>query len=239
MKHYKAFTLIEVLVSLWIVTVAVMGPLAVAITSSKSSKDSKDISIASYLAQESVELLRFQRDSIFLRCINDAASCPAQLIPNSATEYEQNHETAWRLFKELLSNGGGSESCFEVENSNGCTYDIETFLTDPTSAPTIYNALNAACTYLYRDDRKQDGVIASSSPTDGMYLCSDGAGDFKPTVFKRTVKITSVPSILPNVSGSYDEMYNDDLRVEVIVSYSTTNFLTKKVKAVDFIRARI
>jgi type II secretory pathway pseudopilin PulG len=238
MKDYKAFTLIEVLVSLWIITVAIMGPLAVAITTSMYARDGKNMSVAAYLSQESVELLRFKRDTIFLSCINESSSCPAQLIPNSATEYKQNHEAAWRLFKEMLSNGGGAASCFEAENPDGCTYDVDGFLSAPTSTPTIYNTNNASCYYLNRDDRKQKGAIPSSE-TDGMYLCSDGGGEFTSTPFKRTVKVTSIPSILPNVSGSYDEMYNDDLRIEVTVSYSRSNFLTKKVKAVDFIRARI
>ena len=64
---HKAFTLIEVLVSLWIITIAVLGPLAAAINSSSTSRNTKDVVISSYLAQESFELLRFSRDSL-LEC---------------------------------------------------------------------------------------------------------------------------------------------------------------------------
>jgi hypothetical protein len=52
------------------------------------------------------------------------------------------------------------------------------------------------------------------------------------------VKITSMPTILPNVVGSYDELYNDDLRIDVTVYYSKSNLLTKRIHVVDFIRAR-
>ena len=240
---FKAFTLIEVLVSLWIITVAILGPLAVAINSSSASRDTKDIVISSYLAQEAFELLRFSRDTIFLKCIgNDPASCVAIPIPVSTTtpDYENGQESAWRLFKEAIATTDPSnKSCFVSQNANGCTYDIEGFLTAPAALPTIFSAAGVECALLNRDTRRQDGITGSASPTDGMYLCSDHSGNLSPTSFKRTVKITSIPSILPNVPGSYDELYNDDLRIEVTISYSKTNLLIKKVKTVDFIRARI
>jgi hypothetical protein len=236
-KKFKAFTIVEVLVALWIITVAVLGPLSSAINSSATTRDSKSIVIAAYLAQESFELLRYYRDTLFLRCISNDPSCIAIPLPTPATDNEQGFETAWRQFKETLSNGGSTESCFVSENPTGCTYDVESFLSNPLAGPVILNADNALCQNLNRDDRKQKGLIASST-TDGMYLCDDKGGDLKPTSFKRVIKVTSIPSVVPSVPGSYDELYNDDLRIEVEVSYSRSNGIIKKTKSVDFIRAR-
>ena len=242
----KAFTLIEVLVAMWIITIAILGPLTVAINSSNTTRDTKDAVISAYLAQESFDLLRFTRDTIFLKCINDSGSCPAQTLPAPSTDFEQSHETAWRLFKNILSNGGGVNSCFSSQNVNGCTYDTEGFLSNsrisPNISPIIYSSTDSLCQYLNRDNRKQNATTTTiDTPTDGMYLCDNQGGVLSPTSFKRVVKITSIPAILPSpaLGTTYDEIYNDDLRIEVEVSYSKANLITKKVKAVDFIRARI
>lgn len=235
---FKAFTIIEVLVALWIITVAVLGPLTSALNSSANTRDSKNIVVAAYLAQESFELLRFERDTIFLRCISNDATCTAVALPIPATDFEHGHEAAWRLFKDVLANGSSTDSCFVNQNANGCTYDVEGFLNSPTSNPVIYNSNIALCPFLYRDDREQKGT-ASSSPTDGMYLCNNHGLPFTSTTFKRVVKVTSIPTIQPNIPGSYDEIYNDDLRIVVEVSYSKSNSLTKKVSSVDFMRARL
>lgn len=246
---FKAFTLIEVLVAMWIVTVAILGPLTVAINSSSTTRNAKDVVVSAYLAQESFDLLRFTRDTIFLKCItNDVASCTSIPLPapSAPTEYENGPETAWRLFKEVLANGGGANSCIvSVANPDGCTYDIEGFLDNgrisPAIAPTIYAAGDTLCEYLNRDDRKQNYATSGPSyPTDGMYLCDDQGGTLSPTSFRRVVKVTSIPAIAPApaLGVTYDEIYNDDLRIEVEVSYSKSNSLTKKIKVVDFIRAR-
>ena len=230
--------MIEVLVSLWIITVAILGPLAVAINSSSTSRDTKDNVVSAYLAQESFELLRFVRDTIYLRCITGDTSCAPTFLPASGTEYEQSSEAAWRLFKEKLTNGGGADSCFTIDNVNGCTYDTEGFLSNarinPTLNPTIFGVGTGNCEYLNHDTRRQNGAT-TTTPTDGMYLCDDQSGILSPTAFKRVVKVTSILSI----TGAYDQLYNDDLRIEVTVSYSKINLLTKKVKAIDFIRARL
>ncbi len=231
---FKAFTLIEVLVSLWIITVAILGPLTVAMSSSSTSRDAKNSVVSAYLAQEAFELMRFSRDTIFLRCINNDPSCVPILLP-VGTDQEHNHETAWRMFKEVIANGSSTKSCFTVQNADGCTYDMEGFLAAPTSNPVIFSAADPDCQSLYVDDRHQNGLASSTSATDAMYLCDSHGGDLSRTSFKRVIKVTSIPS----VNDPYDSMYNDDLRVEVEVSYSKINLFTKKIKTVDFIRARL
>lgn len=235
---HPAFTLIEAIVSTGLIITAIIGPLSVAVNSSNYARDTRNQIIASYLAQESIELLRFYRDTLFLRCVNSTTSCAAQDLGGG--NYEQSYEAAWRLFKTGLSGGGGNASCFTASNSSGCAYDISSFLQAPGSSPVLYFPGQSSCTYLARDDRKQN---ASTSPTtyttDGMYLCSTNANGFTPTTFSRIVKITSIPVIPGGLVNNYDTNYNDDLRIEVTVQYTQSNGYTKQIKVVDFIRARI
>jgi type II secretory pathway pseudopilin PulG len=176
MKSLKAFTLIEVLVALWIITVAILGPLAAAINSSSTSRDTKDAVVSAYLAQESFELLRFVRDTMFLRCITGDSTCTSIALPAPATDNERSSESAWRLFKEILANGHGADSCFVAENSDGCTYDQEGFLDsariNPTLTPTIYSTTDPRCEYLNHNIQRQLGATTTSF-TDGMYLCDN------------------------------------------------------------------
>jgi type II secretory pathway pseudopilin PulG len=234
----SGFTLIEAIVSTGLIITAIIGPLSVAVNSSSYARDTRNQVISSYLAQESVELLRFYRDTIFLRCVNGTSSCTAQDLGSG--NYEQSYEAAWRLFKTGLSGGGGNASCFAASNPLGCTYDIYSFLQSPGSNPTLYLPSAAGCAYLARDDRKQNSATSSVTyPTDGMYLCAGNANGFTPTTFTRVVKITSLPVVPATGADTYDTNYNDDLRVEVVVKYNRSNGFSKQIKVVDFIRARI
>jgi hypothetical protein len=69
-----------------------------------------------------------------------------------------------------------------------------------------------------------------------MYLCAVHGAGFSNTVFQRTIKMTSIPAVSTN---AYDTMYNDDVRVEVTVTYARPTGIIKKVKVIDFIRARV
>jgi prepilin-type N-terminal cleavage/methylation domain-containing protein len=58
----KAFTLVETLVAISILTIALTGPLAIIAQALRSSYFSRDQITAYYLAQEAVEYIRNQRD---------------------------------------------------------------------------------------------------------------------------------------------------------------------------------
>jgi prepilin-type N-terminal cleavage/methylation domain-containing protein len=59
----KAFTLIETLVAVMILSIAVAGPLTIAARGLNSALIAKDQITAFYLAQDAVEFVRFARDS--------------------------------------------------------------------------------------------------------------------------------------------------------------------------------
>jgi type II secretory pathway pseudopilin PulG len=58
-----AFTLIETLVAILILSVAIVGPLTIASRGLGAALVSKDETIAFYLAQDAVEYIRYKRDS--------------------------------------------------------------------------------------------------------------------------------------------------------------------------------
>jgi prepilin-type N-terminal cleavage/methylation domain-containing protein len=62
----RAFTLVETLVAIAILTVAVAGPLFTANTATVATNVAHDRVTASYLAQEGIEYVRMMRDNAFL-----------------------------------------------------------------------------------------------------------------------------------------------------------------------------
>lgn len=98
-KSTKGFTLIEVLVAVFILITAVVVPLTISSKGIFYSNVVRDQSVASYLAQEAMEYIRLQRDNIFL----------------DASANNQNADSAWGAFTTLMS------PC--VGDSIGCTVD--------------------------------------------------------------------------------------------------------------------
>ena len=62
----KAFTLIETLVAVSIITIAIVGPMTAANRAIVAAETSRDQLTASYLAQEGVEYVRAARDDAYL-----------------------------------------------------------------------------------------------------------------------------------------------------------------------------
>lgn len=102
----KGFTLIEVLVAVFILITAVVVPLTIGSKGIFYANVVRDQSIASYLAQEAMEYVRVVRDNAFLE-----ESINAQSIASNA----------WSSFVNTISN------CDVTGNTSapGCVIDIE------------------------------------------------------------------------------------------------------------------
>lgn len=61
--HTRAFTLVETLIAITILMIAIAGPLVIATKGLTSANYSKNQMIASYLAQESMEVIKNVRDN--------------------------------------------------------------------------------------------------------------------------------------------------------------------------------
>lgn len=97
----KGFTLIEVLVAIFILITAVVVPLTIGSKAFAYSNFVRDQSTASYLAQEAVEYIRLQRDNSSLN--------PS---PNGA----------WFDFKSII---GSCMSDPDDSDLRGCSFDVQ------------------------------------------------------------------------------------------------------------------
>jgi type II secretory pathway pseudopilin PulG len=213
-RPLRGFTLVETLVSITIVTLTVLGPLSVATSASAHARDTKNTLISTYLAQEAIELLRHQQDSVYIRCIQGTIACT--MGPDETAD-----DAAWRIFKERLGSNPQGATCFAAP---GCSYDFIDMTTNQDNAPTKYRSDAAPCNSL------------SIETASNLYVCAgargSGAGYLK-TGFTRSVQITSVTTIPGD-----DAEYNDDLIVTVTVTFKRPNGFTKQIQVVDFLHAR-
>lgn len=216
-KTVRGFTLVEALVSAMVITLAILGPLSVASNASSHAKMTKDKLVATYLAQEAIELLKFQQDSIYLRCLSAVStSCTP-----SGTETKT--DAGWRILKSRLGTNPQGASCFLADNPAGCSYDFIDMITNVDGNPSKFASDQVNC-----------NVLAIEDAT-GMYVCArriTGSG-YTRTTFSRTVSIESIPTF-----GSTDAAYNDDLRIAVTVTFRRLNGFTSQVKVVDFLHIK-
>lgn len=218
-KHLvRGFTLVETLVSTMIITLVILGPLTVASNASIYARITKDSLVATYLAQEAIELLHHQQDSVYIRCIQSStSSCP--VVNNESPQ-----QAAWRIFRDRLKSNAQGASCYSDDNAFGCSYDFIDMTTNEDFSPTKYATNEASCNSL------------SIEQATSLYVCTgvrgSGAG-YTTTTFSRSVSIVS----LPTFTGA-DQDYNDDLRVTVTVTFKRPNGYSYQIKVVDFLHAR-
>ncbi len=231
LSHFfeRGFTLVEALAGIFILTVVIGGPMSIAGRAAQDVRQSKQTFIATYLAQESIELLRFKRDSLFLECgdVATAICIPTTFTGSSGQVAEFPNEAAWRLFKTQLA------VCFLP---NGCTFDTKSILSSPLAVPAdIYDPASASCSSLYQDVSKLSQPYYVSSAPDFMFFCST----HKPalaldTGIMRVVKMTSTTTF----SGpSYDSYYGDEVKVDVTLYY-TFKGIKKSLMVTDYIKPR-
>jgi Tfp pilus assembly protein PilV len=213
-RSVRAFTLIETLVSTFIISMVILGPLTLASRASSYARVTKDTLIATYLAQESIELLRHQQDSVYIQCVQETGSA---CVP---TGTESIPDAAWRTFRDRFDSVSGV-SCFLSENPAGCSYDFIDMATNENTTPSKYVSTDAYCSTL------------SIETSTNLYLCSGRAGASTATKFSRSVYMESIPTL----SGA-EQNYADDLRVTVTVSFRRSNGYLNQVQVIDFLHAR-
>lgn len=215
----KGFTLVETLISAFIITIVILGPLTLATSASSYSRATKDSLTATYLGQEAIELLKHQQDSIYIRCTQEAGSF---CVPQSGETYAN---AAWRIFRNRFSNASAL-SCFANENPSGCSFDVVDMTANEDITPTKYQSTTNSCNTL------------SVEQSTNLYVCTGVRGTgtgYTPTRFRRSVSITSIPTW---GVGTSEQNYNEDLRVTVTVTFTELNGYVRQIQVIDFIHPR-
>lgn len=264
LKHIqKGFTLLETLASITILSLVVIGPLAVTINSSSYARITKDTMVATYLAEEGAELLQNQYDSLYVFCKKNASSTEVggYCDPTGTSEITTG-QTAWRLFKDKLS-GTGGVTCYlpkgssasypgnALGNANGCSFDYKDMLASSTETLMRYDAASLACSYLVQVSTSTskyeygsvDGNLSGHwvSSTSTNYVCG-GVSSHIPLgglvgqkQYSRTVTLDQLPTF---ETGAGNTQYNDDVRVTSSIQFKAINGTSHTVKVTRFMHAR-
>lgn len=230
--YRKAFTLLETLTSIAILSFVIVGPLTVIMGSSSYARQTKDVMVATYLAEESVELLQNQYDTLYIYCKNQ----PADTFCATSTG-EVGGQIAWRLFKERLGAVDGYPSCYVNANPSGCSFDYLDMSGEATTTPPRYVVNDTECPFLV-------GVATPIVGGDGeslhTYACTGIPAHITGTVdvmtFARSVFIEQIPTFESSLPE--EEQYNDDLRVTAQIKFKGVNGVTQTQKIVRFFHAR-
>ncbi len=248
-KHLKGFTLLETLASIAVISLVVIGPLAVTISSSGYARLTKDTIVATYLAEEAVELLQNQYDSMYIYCKKYASStvpggyCDAQAAPDPSQETTSG-KTAWRLFKDKLSGVGGQVTCFLPKNNdgtgsypdnaagneNGCAFDYINLQASSTQQLVRYDAASTDCKYL----------VPAASSTRTYVVNTTGGGQYEiegdqgtddqdyeiPTMIQSTTTITSyvcsgVPANLAQAGNVQPKEYVRTVTIDQLPTFES------------------
>lgn len=148
----KGLTLLETLVSITIISITIIGPLSFIATSSSYARQTKDALVATYLAEEMVELVQNQYDSLYVLCSKQPG-----IAPCIAAGDETSGQTAWRVFKERFSAMSTLTSCFLNQNSNKCSFDHIDMQADIDTNPSRYSASADTCSQVI--STRQTGLV--------------------------------------------------------------------------------
>ncbi|MHB1163407.1 MAG: type IV pilus modification PilV family protein [Minisyncoccota bacterium] len=169
-RHRTAFTLIETMIAITILTLAVSGPLFIASRTILAANVSRDQLTASYLAQEGVEYVRAMRDDEYL-----AAYQICQQNPNCGINVTN---VAWNNFLtgSMPSNPGAVTQC----RSTACTLDP---LGYPAARPMGYGTTYALNGF--------SGPVSPLYLAGGIFTQQNSSGATL-TPFRRTVQVETV-----------------------------------------------
>jgi len=108
MKRFKAFTLIETLVAITILTLAISGAFFAANSALVAANIARDQLTASYLAQEGIEYVRWVRDDGYLTAYNAGGSDISTVAWNNFLEAITPCRTTTCTLDPTLPMGSGS-----------------------------------------------------------------------------------------------------------------------------------
>jgi len=174
----KGFTIIESIVALTIIIAAVVGPFMLVTRGILSSKSAKNRLIASNLAQEGIEFIRYYRDS------NILASC----VGPDGADFDEDPDPDWRALTDTRQNCtpliyNGANDHWETDASYDLSDSRDSRLGTPT--PRIDGSGDSVLKFCRAAAGTNFGLYAYDCPND-----PDNLGTALNTTFKRIIKIS-------------------------------------------------
>lgn len=133
-KNEKGFTIVEVLISLTIFSIAVTGIITVAVQGTLNVNATKDKIIATYLAGEGLELMRAMRDTTV---VNEVAT-------GAGTE-----NAGWTAFVTNLSGYCTATSPCDIDGASVTSMSSGTVFPSTTNIITCGSGATASCPLYY------------------------------------------------------------------------------------------
>ena len=170
-KKNKGFTLVEVLVSIAIFSVSILGLLSVMASGIINTNYAKNKMIAGYLAQEGVEYMRNLRDDYIY--------------------YSSQSSLSWSDFETQVI--GGSMGNTLCASANGCTFNAMSVSEGDTTWPMI-NLNISACTTSNCGSGASNGILYINSVTGngGSYYSASGTPSDPASMFVRQIKMIPI-----------------------------------------------
>lgn len=171
-KMKRAFTLIEAMIAVTILTLSISGPLYTANSAIVASMTARDQLTASYLAQEGIEYVRAMRDYEFLAAYQAAKTVPD---PNVSI-------TAWNNF--LTGDTSHSGAVTQCRTAT-CTIDTTRDMGYGSGFALCITGGTCGSSKLYRLD-------------DGRYVTDRSSLSGTATAFSRTIQVVNIPGTEDN-----------------------------------------
>ncbi len=111
-KKQDAFTLVETLVAITVLVTAVVAPLTISASSLFQARHSRDQIVATYLAQESIEMVRYIRDRNLMRSLAGINADWLEFLPRDRW-FAPDWDTA---------QDGNLQVCNNVNDPKSCPY---------------------------------------------------------------------------------------------------------------------
>jgi len=109
-KNKKAFTLVETLIAIAILVTTIVAPLTIAANSLFQARYSRDQVVATYLAQEAIEMIRYIRDRNMMKALGSPQADWLEFIPRDKW-FSPDWTTAQKGNLQLCPNVNDPESC--------------------------------------------------------------------------------------------------------------------------------
>lgn len=168
MKFATGFTLVETLVAITLLLLVIVGPMTIAVNSTQGTSFSADQVVATFLAQEGIEIAQKARDDILLATFEERIAGSGATLPTP--------DEAWTNF--ASPSASTYADCFD--DVAGCGLSIEQDVVGTITVTSCDSSTDACRLYeadaMVRNKYSHDASAADRSPYTRTIVMTETAG---------------------------------------------------------------